>query len=110
MPTTLISNHVQHSSQMLAFPVRPIPRVIHLVSDLCQNLKRDFWLRDTKYENCHLLSSITLDESHIETGFIHIVNPDAHNHRLNNSKLLLSQFNVHLIDDQFQKILFQQKS
>ena len=110
MPTTLISNHVQHSSQMLAFPVRPIPRVIHLVSDLCQNLKRDFWLRDTKYENCHLLSSITLDESHIETGFIHIVNPDAHNHRLNNSKLLLSQFNVHLIDDQFQKILFQQKT
>ena len=110
MPTVLINNNLQHSSQMLAFPVRPIPRVIYLVSDLCQNLKRDFWLRNSKYENCHLLSCVTLDDSCIESGFIHVVNPDADNHRLSNSKLLLNQFHVHLIDDQFRKILFQQKT
>ena len=65
---------------------------------------------NSKYENCHLLSCISLDDTCIESGFIHVVNPDADNHRLSNSKLLLNQFRVHLIDDQFRKILFQQKT
>ena len=110
VPTVLINNHLQHSSQMLAFPVRPIPRVIYLVSDLCQTLKRDFWLRNSKYENCHLLSCISLDDTCVESGFIHVTNPEADNHRLSNSKLLLNQFRVYLIDDQFRKIIFQQKT
>ena len=109
-PITTISNQIKHWSQTPAFTIRPIPRVIHVVSDLCQNLKRDFWLRGGKFENCHLLSTISIDDTCMETGFIHIVNPEADNCRLSNSKLLLDRFSVHLIDDRYQKILFQQKT
>lgn len=109
-PSTIITNQIKHSSQTPAFTVRPIPRVIHLVSDLCQNLKRDFWLRGGRFENCHLLSTILVDDLCVETGFIHVANPEANNCRLSNSKLLLSQFRIHLIDDRYQKVLFQQKT
>ena len=110
IPTTSISNHIQHPHQSLAFPVRPVPRVILLISNLCATLKRDQWLRDTPWSDFQILSTIIVDESCIDSQLIYTCNTEENYHRLNNSKTLLSQFHLCLLDEHFHKILFQKKT
>lgn len=109
-PATNMSNHIQHPHQSLAFPVRPVPRIILLVSNLCATLKRDHWLRDTPWSDYQILANIIVDESCIDSQLIYTCNTDEDYHRLNNSKTLLSQFRLCLLDGHFHKILFQKKT
>ena len=109
-PQSTISNQITHPDQTLAFPVRPIPRVVSLISNLCSTLKRDHWLKDTRFSDFQMLSSIVIDESCIDSQHIFSANPDEDFHRLNNAKSLLSQFDLCLLDGQFRKVLFQKKT
>ena len=109
-PATSISNQIQHPNQSLAFPVRPVPRIILLVSDLCATLKRDQWLGGSFWSDYQILTSIVVDESTIDSQLINLSNTDESCHRLNNAKTLLSRFHVCLLDDRFHKILFQKKT
>lgn len=109
-PATSISNEILHPSQTLAFPVRPMPRVILLVSNLCATLKRDQWLRDTPWSDYQILSSIVVDEASVDLQLIYLSSKDENCHRLNNAKTLLSRFHLCLLDERFHKILFQKKT
>ena len=109
-PATSISNNIQHPSQSLAFPVRPVPRVILLVSNLCNTLKRDQWLRESYYADYQILSSIVIDEACIDSQLIFLSGADENGHRLNSAKTLLSRFHLCLLDDRFHKITFQKKT
>ena len=109
-PGTSISNQILHPSQTLAFPIRPVPRVILLVSNLCATLKRDQWLEDTCWSDYQVLTSIVVDEASIDSQLIFLSSNDENCHRLNNAKTLLSRFHLCLLDDRFHKILFQKKT
>ena len=109
-PLASISNQIQHPTQSLAFPVRPVPRVILLVSNLCATLKRDQWLGGSFWNDYQVLTTIVVDESCIDSQLIHLCNSDENCHRLNNAKTVLSRFHLCLLDDRFHKILFQKKT
>ena len=107
----LMTATITNSSQELFCRVRPLPKVVYLISDLISCPSRDFWLKNSiEFSDWHPIYSQPLDESTIGQKFICKTTTDKHFLKLRNASSILDVFHVKLVDENFRQIIFSQRT
>ena len=105
-----LTNQITENYQRPFSNIRCMPRILYLASDLIASLRRDFWLKNTAYESCHLVHCYIMDESTINSRLICKTNENEIFYKISNLKCLLSRFSFHVLDENFRQCLFPQKT
>ena len=108
--TPKLTNNLTNPTQSPFSPVRPMPRLIYVATDFVSTLSRDLWLKNTGYESCHLIFCLHVDETQILNRFLCKTDNEKQYYRISNLKSLLNSFTINIIDENFQKIFFQQRT
>ena len=91
-----------HKKQSPPCCIRPFPRILHILTDLAGPLKRDLWLKNTRFEDYNIIYSVIIDDTAITNKFVSKQNEDILYYRMSNLKTSLNSIDVFLVDENFQ--------
>ena len=101
-------NHtILSEDQRLFHRLRPLPQVIHVVSDLVFSKSRDMWLANTPWRNYHLIYTFVLSASNIARHYICQINNTRTYYRVQDVNSILESFSFVMLDQSFRRILFE---
>ena len=104
--TPTLSHHILSGNQHLFHSLRPMPQVIHVVSNLVFSKSRDMWLANTPWRNYHLIYTFVLNESNISRHYICQINNNPTYYRVQDVNSILESFSFVMLDQSFRKIVF----
>ena len=105
-----LTNNMIDPQQSPYSPVRPMPRIIYCATDFVTTSGRDLWLKNTDFGNCHLIFCLNIDETAINNRFLCKTDNERQYYKISNLKSLLNRFTINIIDENFKKIFFEQRS
>lgn len=101
-----ITHNILSEDQQLPHAIRPLPQVIHVVSDLVFSKSRDMWLANTPWRNYHLMYTFVLKQSNISRNYICQINDDKTYCRIQDVNSILESFSFVMLDQSFRRIIF----
>ena len=100
------SHTLTYEHQLPPCCARPFPRLLHVATDLAGPLKRDLWLKGTKFENYNIIYTLIIDDVAIANKFISKQHDDILYYRMSSLKTSLNSVEVFIIDENFQIVDF----
>ena len=85
---------------------RPHPRLLHIITDLAGPLKKDLWLKNTKFEDYNIIYTLVIDDVAISNKFLTKMSDDVIFYRMNSLKTSLNSIDVYITDENFQVLDF----
>ena len=110
LATPRLTHEIKSENQQLPFAIRTNPSLIHVVTDIVTGKGRDTWLQQTPFTNYRIIYSHLIDESTVTNR--RIASTDCGNtfYKLRESHNLLETMRFALLDQNFRKIEFSQKT
>ena len=105
-----LTNTITQSYQSPNSALRVLPRLMYVCSDVVSTLTRNLWLKQTEFESCHIIYTHILDENNINTKFICKNSENLIFHKISSLRPLLNSFSVYILDQNFKKVVFPQKT
>ena len=109
IPTPRIANNIVSTFQRLPFNVSPLPKLMFIACDVSMSKRRDSWLKNTPYEDYHLIHTQILDSDMISNKFVHKTDDQLIFFRMQRINNILDRFNIKILDHNFKQCLFSQK-
>ena len=106
-PQNNLTNTITNEGQTTFFPVRPSPKMFHLLSNIILSPTCNFWLKNTPFETCNIIYSTPIDDASISNQFICKQDDNLCYHRLNTR--LLTRIQFHIVDEEMKPVLFAPK-
>ena len=85
---------------------RPYPRLLHVITDLAGPLKKDLWLRGTRFADYNIVYTLIIDDVAISNKFLTKQTDDVLYYRMNSLKTSLNSIDVYITDENFQLVDF----
>lgn len=85
---------------------RPYPRLLHVITDLAGPLKKDLWLKDTRFADYNIIYTLIIDDVAISNKFLTKQTDDVLYYRMNSLKTSLNSIDVYITDENFQIVDF----
>ena len=104
--TPVLTHNILSDNQQLFHALRPLPQVIHVVTDLVFSKSRDMWLADTPWRNYHLIYTFVLNQSNISRHYICQINHNKTFYRVQDVSTILESFSFVLLDQSFRRVVF----
>ena len=104
--TPTLTHNILSDNQQLFHNLRPLPQVIHVVTDLVFSKSRDMWLADTPWRNYHLIYTFVLNQSNISRHYICQINHNKTFYRVQDVSTILESFSFVLLDQSFRRVAF----
>lgn len=101
-----LTHNILSEDQELFHALRPLPQVIHIVSNLVFSKSRDMWLVNTPWRNYHLIYTFSLNQSNITRHFISQINNNKTYYRISDVNSILESFSFVMLDQGFREIKF----
>lgn len=86
--------------------VRPYPRLLHVITDLGGPLKKDLWLKNTKFNQHNIIYTLVVDDIAIANKFISKQHDEIMYYRMSSLKTSLNSIDVNITDENFQTVDF----
>ena len=103
----VLTNTIVNERQTTFFPLRPTPKMFHLLSNIILAPTCNFWLKNTPFETCNVIYSTPIDETSISNRFICKQDDNLCYHKLNTR--ILSRIQFHIVDEEMKPVLFAPK-
>ena len=104
----LFTDHIKNEEQRLHSQIRPMPKILYLVSSLINPPTCDLWLKNTPYESCRIMDCFTIDDTTVSNRFISKTTDENTYHKLSNRSL--NKFVFHIVDESLNPVIWQQKT
>ena len=101
-----LTHNILSEDQELYHALRPLPQVIHIVTDLVFSKSRDMWLVNTPWKNFHLIYTFMLNQSNITRHYISQINTHKTYYRISDVNSILESFSFVMLDEKFRQIKF----
>ena len=99
-----LTNTIISEGQTTFFPIRPTPKMFHLLTNIILAPTCNFWLKNTPFETCNIVYSTPIDDASINNQFICKQDDNLCYHKLNTRLLTRIQFRI--VDEDMKPVLF----
>ena len=100
----VLTNTIFNGEQTTFFPLRPLPKMYHLLTNIIVAPTCNLWLKDTPFETCNIIHSTPIDDASISNQFVCKQDDSLCYHRLNTR--LLTRIQFHIVDDEMKPVSF----
>ena len=104
----LFTDNIRNEQQRLHSQIRPMPKILYLISSLINPPTCDLWLKNTPYESYRIMDCFTIDDTTVSNRFINKTTDENNYHKLSNRSL--SKFVFRIIDESLNPVIWQQKT
>ena len=102
---------IENSGEILPFPVRYHPRLIHIACDIVSiSESKDFWLINSQYENLSVIHSQTMENQSLENRFITKPDSTLKQLKLVRNAKLIEKIRFVILDENGRKINFPERT
>ena len=101
-----LTHQIVHTNQQLPFPLRTLPNLLHVATDLVTSKCHDSWLQRSNYSDRHIIYSYLMEESVLTNRSIADTNCNSDFYRLRYSSRLLELMSFSILDSNFRKCRF----
>ena len=108
----LKKNNITSKNERLFCRVRPMPKSIHVLSDIIENdcSHASMWTKDSAFPSFKVIASYTINNTDIDVGAIQKLSKIRSFVRMKQSQNILRCLNIVLVDDSFHELNFMRQT
>ena len=102
-----LTDTITNETQTTFFPLRPTPKMFHILTNIILAPTCNLWLRNTSFDTCNVIYSTPVDDASIGNRFVCKHDDSLCYHRLNTR--LLTRIQFHIVDENMKPVVFAPK-
>ena len=110
VPPPKITTNICHSHQKLPSQIIPLPKMIHVISDIIADQSRDLWLQSTPYSDFHIIFSMNIDEYIINNRVLSKQGDECIFYKIQKVNNILERFSIKILDHNLKQCIFPRNS